>query len=186
MSEFAIRQRLRAHLAAPGRLLVDEVGILQGLVRADVVAVDELIHGYEIKAAGDSLARLARQIDGYGRVFDRASAVVAPAHLRGVLAALPAWWGVLAVDDTLRVEREAMPHEPETRALAELLWTEDTIALLEQRGAARGMRGKARRLLWDRLCEVYSPAEIHAAVREVLRERHSGPTRKTRPPMLRP
>jgi hypothetical protein len=43
--------------------------------------------------------------------------------------------------------RSAGPNPaPDPRAMAEFLWRDDALALLEARGAARGMRGKPRRV----------------------------------------
>jgi hypothetical protein len=175
MGDRDLRTALRGHLrrALPTALLVDELGILRGHVRADVVAVADLMHGFEIKAACDSRARLPGQVAGYSRVFDGANIVTERPHLRAVLAMLPPWWGVLVADgDGLREERPAGPNPAvETRAVAELLWAEDVLALLEARRAARGYRGKPCRVLWARLCEVYTDEEIRAAVRGAVRRR---------------
>jgi hypothetical protein len=177
VNDVEIRRMLHAALRAeakPGRIVLDELGILQGTVRADVVAVDYLLRGFEIKSANDSRTRLARQVAGYNRVFDRATLVTEAGHLRGALPTIPDWWGVfVATPEGLEVCRapERNP-EVEPRAVVELLWAEDVIGLLEQRHAARGYRGKPRRVLWDRLCEVYSGGEIRGVVRDVLRARY--------------
>jgi hypothetical protein len=57
------------------------------------------------------------------------------------------------------------------RALVELLWLEDTHALLAARGGLRGYRGRPRRELWDRVCALYKIDEIASAVREQLKAR---------------
>ncbi|HZF31076.1 MAG TPA: hypothetical protein VE907_18320, partial [Gammaproteobacteria bacterium] len=57
----------------------------------------------------------------------------------------------------------------EARALIELLWREETIALLEQRGAAGGLRSKPREQLWDRATQVFTLEEIATAVRAHLK-----------------
>lgn len=179
MTDPEIRALLRPTL--PTGLVIEELGILQGVVRADVALVTDLLHGYEIKSAADSRARLALQAAAYSRVFDRCTVVVEPNHLRGAIETVPPWWGALVVvDGGLRTEREGAPNEHvEARAVAELLWSEDVIDLLEARRAARGYRGKPRWILWARLCEVYTSDEVREHARRVLRERHEGVERKS-------
>ena len=53
----------------------------------------------------------------------------------------------------------------------ELLWLDEALSLLEKRGVARGVRGKPRRIVWDRLCEQLEVDEIAAAVRSHLKAR---------------
>jgi hypothetical protein len=77
-------------------------------VRIDVLAVtgDDplapsgqrggLLQAYEIKSDVDSVARLARQVDGYNRVAQRSWLVTGPRHHAKAAAMLPAHWGVLA------------------------------------------------------------------------------------------
>ena len=57
------------------------------------------------------------------------------------------------------------------RSLVELLWLDEAVALLDQRAAARGFRGKPRQIVWDRVCEYFQVREIAAAVRERLKAR---------------
>jgi hypothetical protein len=46
---------------------------------------------------------------------------------------------------------------------------------LEQRDAARGVRGKPRPVVWDRVCEHFGVEEIAAAVRSRLKVRARTP-----------
>ena len=51
-------------------------------IRADIALLQGSFYGIEIKSAADTLKRLARQMEGYARYFDRTVLVVAPKHLR--------------------------------------------------------------------------------------------------------
>ncbi len=53
----------------------------------------------------------------------------------------------------------------------ELLWLDDAITFLEQRDSARGVRGKPRRMVWDKVCDCYTLDEIAENVRERLKAR---------------
>ncbi len=72
----------------------------------------------------------------------------------------------------LRTIRRARKNPSrDSRSLAELLWLDDAMALLEQREATRGVRGKPRRMVWDRVCETFDLDEVASAVRMRLKAR---------------
>ena len=69
--------------------------------RADIIAViDGSIIGMEIKSDFDSYARLATQVKNYDKYCDLNYAVVGRTHKNGVAEHIPAYWGILAVDET--------------------------------------------------------------------------------------
>jgi len=177
-----IRPALRAHLLAKhahegDTAIIEELGMCRGQVRVDLAVVNGVLHGYEIKSDRDSLRRLDGQVDLYSKVLDRATLVVGDRHLGEALDMIPAWWGVVRVRSTSRgprfkaVRRERKNPGKDPRALVELLWLDDAIALLARRDAARGIRGKPRHLVWDRVCERFDADEIAAAVRAHLKAR---------------
>lgn len=178
----ALRTRLLSrHATEPETVILDELGVCRGQVRVDVAVVNGIVHGYEIKSDRDSLRRLAAQADLYGRVLDRATLVVGQRHLEEAFEVVPAWWGVLRVESTatgarlVRQRHGALNHMRDPRALVEFLWLEDALALLERQNAARGVRGKSRRFIWDRICERIEIDEIAAAVRSHLKARAGSP-----------
>jgi hypothetical protein len=174
----ALRERLlRRHAGAPDTVLLEELGLSRGKVRIDLALVNGSMHGFEIKSDRDSLRRLSGQVDLYSQVLDRATLVVGERFAPLATSLVPAWWGIIRVSSvkhrlrftTLRQSRQNPQRN--ARVLAELLWSEQALELLEQRGAARGVRGKPRRILWDRLCECLTVDEIAAAVRSRLKAR---------------
>lgn len=182
LSDADVRPALRAHLRAsylhdPSTVVVEELGLCRGQVRVDLAVVNGILHGYEIKSDRDSLRRLRGQVDFYGRVLDRATLVVGARHQYEVLDLIPEWWGVLLAQPERRgfgfktVRRGQRNPARDARALVELLWLDDALALLEERDAARGVRGKPRRIVWDRVCEHFKVEEIAAAVRTHLKAR---------------
>ena len=173
-----LRSRLsQKHTDESRTVLIEELGLCRGQVRVDLSVVNGLLHGYEIKSDRDSLRRLDGQVELYGKVFDRATLVVGERHLAEALDSVPEWWGVLLAHrstkglqlKTVRSPRSNPKKDP--RALVELLWLDDALALLEERDAARGFRGKARWIVWDRVCELCSLNEIARAVRTQLKAR---------------
>lgn len=174
----ALRTRLLAeHGQDADTVVIEELGLRRGHVRIDVAVVNSLLHGYEIKSDRDSLRRLNTQIDVYGRVLDRATLVVGDRFLADALDIVPAWWGVLYVHSTshglqfssVRSSRRNPQRDP--RVLVELLWSDQALALLEERSNARGVHGKPRRVVWDRVCDRFGVDEIAAAVRDRLKAR---------------
>ena len=157
--------------------LVEELGLCRGEVRVDVTLVNGTLHGYEIKSDRDSLRRLARQVDRYSAVLDRATLVVGERHLLDAASVIPAWWEILLAHVTptglalTQLRAGQVNGDRDRRALVELLWLDDALALLAARNAVRGFRSKPRRDVWNRVCEIYDVDEIAAVVRDRLRAR---------------
>ena len=182
----ALRSRLlNDHADETDTVIIDELGVCRGQARIDLVVVKGLIHGYEIKSDRDSLRRLNRQVSIYSKVLDRSTLVVGQHHLSDALDIVPNWWGVLLIESgavepcfkTVRRGRENPRRDP--RSLVEFLWLDDAIALLSQRNAARGIRGKPRSMVWDRVCKHFNLDEIADSVRARLKARaaHQVPAR---------
>ena len=173
----ALRARLLVDQGEGEAMVIDELGVCRGQVRIDLAVVNGVLHGYEIKSDRDSLRRLESQIELYSKVLDRVTLVVGDRHLAEALDAVPSWWGVLRVHADQNgprfdpVRREGKNPHRDPRSLVELLWLDDAMALLAQRDAARGVRGKPRRIVWDRVCEYFELDEIAAAVRARLKAR---------------
>jgi hypothetical protein len=174
----ALRSHLRVkHACERDSMMLEEVGLCRGQVRVDLLVVNGLLYGYEIKSDRDSLRRLIEQVNFYSRILDRATLVVGSRHIREATKIVPTWWEILRFESTLgspcfktvRDGRKNPGRDP--RSLVELLWLEDALALLEMRGAARGVKGKPRRVVWDRVCEQFHVDEIATAVRAHLKTR---------------
>jgi hypothetical protein len=166
-----------------GAVVIEELGLSRGHVRVDIAVVNGSLHGYEIKSDRDSLRRLGTQVELYSKVLDRANLVAGERFLSAASTAIPDWWGLIAIVRTpkafqLKTVRRAQRNPArDPRILAELLWADDALVLLEERNAAKGLRGKPRRLLWDRVCEHFSVEEIAAAVRARLKARSTNQVR---------
>ena len=156
-------------------VLIDELGLCQGSARVDLAVVNGQFHGYEIKSERDSLRRLGAQADLYSRVFDQVTLVCGDRHVSQALDIVPSWWEVLRIvpiaqNPTFKsVRRGRKNPNRDIRVLSELLWLEAAMALLKQRHALRGLRGKSRAALWDRICELFGIDEVAAAVRAHLK-----------------
>ncbi len=182
LGDAEVRQALRLwlfqkHTGEADTVIVDELGVCQGKVRIDLAVVNGVLHGYEIKSNRDTLRRLEGQVDLYSKVLDRATIVVGDRHLSHTLTIVPVWWGILRFDQGPKgpqfktVRRGRLNPQRDPRALVELLWLNDAMALLEERRAARGVRGKPRYMVWDRVCEHVKLQDIATAVRDKIKVR---------------
>lgn len=181
MRDRDVREALLRHLhrehPEPDTLFVDELD-LGGLVRVDVAAVNGSLWGYEIKSARDTLRRLPLQVEVYSRVLDHAALVVADNHHEHALELLPEWWEVYiatAVDGggvELDLQRHGTPNPGvDPLQLAQLLWRDEALAELAERGLDRGVRSKPRRVVWQRLVDSLELGELQRVVRTRLKTR---------------
>ncbi|MDQ2880082.1 MAG: sce7726 family protein [Actinomycetota bacterium] len=180
MRDREVRERLCRDLRSwhpdPDTLFVDELD-LGGLVRVDVAAVNGELWGYEIKSDQDTLRRLPAQVEIYSKVLDFAALVVAERHHEHALGLLPDWWHVYtatsaaegAVLTEARVGCRNVDVDP--LHLVQLLWRDEALAELIERGLDRGVRSKPRRAVWQRLVEVLELPELQRVVRTRLKSR---------------
>lgn len=169
-----LKTHLRARPGADKALVVDELDLAYGTVRADVAVIGECLEGFEVKAANDVLTRLPKQMQAYDATFERCWLVTVEPHLAKALALVPSWWGVLVADAhaTLRVHRDAGDN-PMQDALhvAKLLWRDEALAKLEAIGKLAGFKTKPKLALFARLREHLPLPELAAYVCETLRAR---------------
>jgi hypothetical protein len=155
----------------PTARLIPELGVRGGAGRIDLAAAGSELVGWEIKGARDSLVRLTRQAVLYSQIFDRLTLVATERHLVAAQDRVPQWWGLTSIGDgVLTIERppERNPS-PDPMALAELLWRDEAIAIVEQR-IGRRLRGP-RRAIWQQLVDSTSNLEIAQIVCSQLRQR---------------
>ncbi|MBZ4402026.1 sce7726 family protein [Myxococcus sp. AS-1-15] len=173
-----LRDLRAAHAGESDTLILDELGLEHGDVRVDVAVINGELHGYELKSERDTLERLPRQVTAYSAVLDKATLVVGRKHLEKALALIPEWWGVLAAttceDGTVAVEVHRAPRlNPEQKPLsvARLLWRDEALRLLEDIGAAAGVRSKPRPVLYERLTASLPHDQLRDRVRLALKSR---------------
>lgn len=185
MRDRDVRQALTTNLAVthkgdPNTLIREELGLEHGQVFVDVAVINGEIHGYELKSERDTLARLPHQVEVYSAVLDRATLVVGGSHLAEALTLIPKWWGVEKATaqpgggvrlQTLRKARRNPRQQP--LSVAKLLWRDEVLEVLEAIGAAKGLRSKPRKMLYERLVEVMPAEALRAEVRRVLKSRES-------------
>lgn len=154
------------------REAVDEFWVPRSNERADIAVIGRTLDAFEIKTASDTLRRLPRQVEAYGRLFDRCTLVVAEKHFDRASLMLPEWWGITAVavngSVTFRTERKPQQNpsvDPET--LVRLLWRDEVVQALVSLGSALDHR-RSRSALWAELLRRTSLRELRRMVLHAL------------------
>jgi hypothetical protein len=174
------RKKLHRHHLDSNTLVVDELGLKHGEVRADIAVINGHLAGFEIKSDDDSLRRLTEQVRAYNEVFDRATLVVGTSHTEDVKSMIPCWWGVIEVRSGIRggvifeTIRTARPNpQVALYSVAQLLWRSEVIELLSLVGVAPKVLRQPRAALYQLLVESVRPTDLRRIVRDCLRSRTS-------------
>ncbi|KGE17554.1 sce7726 family protein [Paenibacillus wynnii] len=176
----SLHRRLKAEHATEiaDTLILDELALCQGDARIDVAVVNGAINGYEIKSESDTLGRLPRQCEAYSKVFDTVTVLTASKYVEGIINLVPDWWGLTRAE----MEEDGVVHffsirEPQKNpcidslALAQLLWRDEAIIILKERGLQKGLLSKPRKVLWEALAENLSLVDLQYEVRKTLKSR---------------
>lgn len=178
VTEAEIRALVRAEIVSLGpNLAVDEFVVSES-ARIDLAVIAEDLWGYEFKSDLDTLTRLPRQMQAYGRVFDRCTLVVTDRHVKRARELLRPGWGLGVVrrgeDGTLRYRQVRAPRQirsVEKAALAQLLRRVEILDALEARSLAVGHRSKPKHLLEERLADSVDLNELRRIVVSALTAR---------------
>jgi len=171
-----IRLALRAYLLShdAAAVLFDELPLCRGYGRADLVAVNGTIAGFEIKSALDSLARLPRQIVGYDALCDFTSVVLTSRHLAAAEKSIPTHWGLLLIQSidghpSFRILRKAERNAADITAQIRLLWKPEVVRALRTLGIP-GCPTAPVVTLWQALASA-PRCEVADVIRDLLKAR---------------
>ena len=177
-SDAAVRAALKGSWLHPrdGRVVLDEVGLFRGQSRVDLVVISDQLEAYEIKSDADSLSRLPAQVEAYSRVFERVTLVCASRHLVRAMMIVPDWWAILEVgrgDETMFERRREGRENPEidTLAVAQLLWRDDALDVLDRYDCAMGLWTVTRAKIWDALSQHVPADDLLSEARSFFRRR---------------
>ncbi len=153
------------------------MGIWSGTVRIDIAVINGELSGFELKSDRDTLQRLPYQAELYSKVFDRLTLVVGNRHALKARGHIPEWWGVTVATQTKAgitleaIQAAARNPSPDPYLIAQLLWKEEAVEVLDHFGLAKGWRSKRVKLIHQRLASELSFDILAREVREVLKRR---------------
>lgn len=117
-------------------IVVDELGLKNGSIRADIAVLNGKLVGYEIKTESDTLYRLPSQIEAYNEVFDKVFIIVGDRHLQKTIETVPPWWGIYQINTGEDGEycftcyRDGKANKSQNPfTLAQLLWKSEALEL---------------------------------------------------------
>ncbi len=155
--------------------IFEEFGVRHGTARIDLAIINGVMHGYEIKSDRDTLKRLPEQINEFNKVFDKLTLVVGKHHLYHAINIIPDWWGItIAKIDTnhkiyFQTIREAEDNPDQIGiSIAQLLWRQEALQILEEQNKAKGVRSKPREIIYQKLANVLDVNDLKEKVRHTL------------------
>lgn len=179
MTEDQIRTLLKHKLGQNTlgqQIVIDELPIAKGKVRADLVRLSNNLECFEIKSQNDNLKRLERQAWHYNRTFSRVTLVAATKHIDDALPKIPDWWGVIEAlsNGKLRNHRRAKKNPNQTKlALVDTLTKTEVVELLSQKSTMLGLKSKSINELKNTLVEKSTLRDLSFTASKILALRRS-------------
>jgi len=157
--------------------VVDELGLKNGEIRADIAVLNGKFVGYEIKTDKDNLKRLPSQVEAYSEIFDQAYVITGKKHFDKVIKCLPEWWGIYIIepgeeDCSFSCFRPAEYNMfRNRRSIVQLLWKDEARELLETQFNLKVKQSWARTKLYDILAVTCDIQILADAVLKILKNR---------------
>lgn len=155
----------------PETKIIEELGLCQGNVRIDLVAINSHIYGFEIKSESDDLRRLPIQIKYYSKILDKITIVIDKKHLDKVKKIIPEWWGIIVAKKCskeniilLQERTSKLNRKIDSNLLVQLLWKDETIKILKENKLYKGLSKKPRNFLWKKLANELSLPHLQSYV----------------------
>lgn len=168
-----ITQLKTEHSKDPKVRIIEEFGLKHGQSRIDVAVINGIMQGYEIKSDADTLKRLPLQIKAYNSVFDKITLVVGKTHLHEAIKITPNWWGIIIAKkikkqpvSLINIREGKINPSQNIISIIQLLWKEETLKVLEDLNADKGLRSKPKIFACKKLASIINHEKIKAVVRE--------------------
>lgn len=183
MRDADVRKAVRAmldiqHAGDCDTRIVEEMGVWSGTVRVDMAVINGRLCGYELKSNSDNLERLPRQIEIYGKVFDRMTLIVGDRHVDKAIENVPEWWGCMVATmrdgDPVELRWKRKPRANRTidpAILVQMLWKQEAVAILEKYGLADGWRSRRSGEISNRLLSEIPLKKLSEEIRGALKAR---------------
>ena len=164
----------------PTTIIVPEVEICMGYSRADIMMVNGILHGFEIKSDRDTLERLKSQVGYYEQVFEKITIVVGEKFINEITSIIPQYWGIIEAsfykNGSIKLSNLRTPKKNtyiDEYSLVQLLWKDEILEELSLRKLDKGIRSKSRSYLAQVLVENTSKKTLLHIVKDKLKSRNS-------------
>ena len=165
----------KAHKKDKKVRIIEELGVKHGAARVDIAVINGIMHGYEIKSDKDTLQRLPEQMNAFNLVFDQLTLVVGKNHLYDAINILPDWWGIMIAKIDINgsvifnhIREGESNKEQDSISLARLLWREEALRILKEKGEAKGFYSKPRESIYKKLSTIFDQKTLGEKVRETI------------------
>jgi len=176
LTDKEIRQALKAYLnELSPKAVLEELRVHNGNAVADVVAIDDCAHCYEIKGETDEIRRILKQGAFYDQVFPKITLVTTLNHLASASRLAPQHWGVIVAEHggsgpILRQHRQARESSSYDKRLALLtLWRSELVDLCNVRELKAEKLSRAR--LSDMIAEDSEANDVSRMIGQLLAQR---------------
>lgn len=173
---FHTRVLKKAH-SSSDTYVVDELGLRNGLIRADIAVLNGKLIGYEIKTEKDNLDRLPNQVDAYSQVFDNAFLVVCEKHLNRASELIPEWWGIYIIQTISDkkfifkcLRKSKLNKQKSSLALAQFLWKSEALEVLNDTGK-EFKPNVTKQNLYDEIVAYYDSNSLSQITLQYLKKR---------------
>lgn len=161
MDEKEIRKILTSYLRANNsKVRIFKEKSIGGSI-CDLMAVTDIISGYEIKSDLDNYSRLGMQVINYNKFFNKNYIVVGESHESSILDKIPAYWGIIVIrSDNVVLQRAALDNPClQIKRQLSILWKLEINNLLTYFNLPLYAM-KSKDFLIERLWESVSPNQI--------------------------
>lgn len=157
----------------PSTVFYEELAIPRPTSRADVAVVNGAFVGYEIKSDVDTTTRLPSQVKSYSHVFDRIYLVTTKNRKAHFSAFIPAWWGVIRVDEDGSVKKiRAAKLNKKVNCVSVLyLLTVNELRHISKILGMNAPRSLKKSQLIEEMSSKYKKSQVLYCVRESLKKR---------------
>lgn len=183
LNDYAIRESLFTEiysLVPSFEKIVEELELEKGQSRIDLAIIGKELIGIEIKSDRDSLARLSSQVITYNKSLEKIILIVGEKYRETACDYIPSWWGFAfaSYDEnwnvTIKVIRKPKKNpEFNISSLLNLLWKDEAIDILREKGITKGLSSLAKWSLQEKILSTHSHNEIKNSVINALITRQS-------------
>lgn len=159
-------------------IVINELGLKNGVIRADIAVLNGKMIGYEIKTESDTLKRLPAQVTAYNEVFDKAFIITTHKHLKQVKKLIPGWWGIYEIIENANGSYSFIPRRSgscnesqNAFTIAQLLWKAEALEIASDLLQTNVKPSITKKEIYQAICEGCCRKELSKIVIRYLKQR---------------